>query len=70
MVSASPARLHAQSDSLVPGPPPAPSPQDAISQRFTSAGRVPIVGMSSLHGNGAEKVMDAVCKSYERWNKR
>ncbi len=43
---------------------------DRLEASFAQVKDVPIVGLSALSGRGAEKLMPAVFKTYDVWNKR
>lgn len=43
---------------------------ELLEQKFLAAGRLPVVALSGLQGDGAEQLLDAVVQSYSKWNKR
>uniref|UniRef100_A0A383WHR0 GTPase Der n=1 Tax=Tetradesmus obliquus TaxID=3088 RepID=A0A383WHR0_TETOB len=43
---------------------------EALEARFLQAGRLPVVALSALQGQGSEALLAAVADAYSKWNKR
>lgn len=41
-----------------------------LEDRFLEAGRLPVVLLSALQGQGTDQVLDAVVGAYSKWNKK
>lgn len=47
-----------------------PQVAELLEQRFLQAGRLPVVALSALQGQGSQQLLDAVTDAYSKWNKR
>jgi GTP-binding protein len=63
-----------KADAVLGGPAAAEALREQVAEllegRFLQAGRLPVVVLSALRGQGAGPLLDAAADAYSKWNKR
>jgi GTP-binding protein len=63
-----------KADAVSGGPAAAEALREQVAEllegRFLQAGRLPVVALSALQGQGAGALLDAAADAYSKWNKR